>query len=50
MSNLSNSSIVRTLVAVATSILTGATAGAALARKPLVVPVERPRTARRPGG
>ena len=43
MSNLSNSRVVRALVAVATSILTGATAGAALARKPLVVPVDRPR-------
>lgn len=33
----------RALVAVATSIATGATAGAALAHKPLVVRVERPR-------
>jgi hypothetical protein len=43
MSDLSNSKVVRALVAVATSIITGATAGAALARKPLVVPVDRPR-------
>jgi hypothetical protein len=50
MSDLSNSKVVRALVAVATSVLTGASAGAALARRPLVVPVDRPRqpfTARR---
>ena len=45
MTDLSNSRAVRALVAVATSILTGAGAGALLARKPLVVPVERPRRA-----
>ena len=43
MNDLSNSRVVRALVAVATSVLTGATAGAALARRPLVVPVDRPR-------
>ena len=37
----------RTLVAVATSIFTGATAGAALARKPLVVRCDEQRTMRR---
>lgn len=42
-SRLSNSSVARTIVAVATSVLTGATAGAALAHKPLVVPVRRER-------
>lgn len=41
MTNSSNSRVVRALVAVATSILTGAGAGAVLARKPLVVPVDR---------
>ena len=43
MLNLSNHRLVRAIVAVGTSILTGAAAGAALARKPLVVPVDRPR-------
>lgn len=45
MSKLSNGRVVRAVVAVATSIVTGATLGAALARRPLVVPVpvERPR-------
>ena len=49
MNDLSYSKVVRTLVAVATSILTGATAGAALARRPLVVPVDRPRQPVRAG-
>jgi hypothetical protein len=33
--------IARVVAAVATSVLTGATAGAFLARKPLLVPVEQ---------
>jgi hypothetical protein len=41
--NLHTNRMRRALVAVATSILTGATAGAALARRPLVVTVDRPR-------
>lgn len=43
MNDLPSSRLVRAVAAVATSILTGATAGAALARRPLVVPVDRPR-------
>jgi hypothetical protein len=43
MSDLSNTRVVRAVAAVVTSIVAGATAGAALARKPLVVPVDRPR-------
>ena len=43
MNDLSNKKLVRALLAVATSIATGATAGRALAHKPLAVPVDRPR-------
>ena len=46
MTSFSNTRLVRAIVAVATSILTGAGAGAVLARKPLVVPVDRPQARR----
>lgn len=43
MADLSNNKVVRAFVAVAASILAGVTAGASLARRPLVVTVDRPR-------
>ena len=43
MNDLSSNKLLCAAIAVATSILTGATAGAALARRPLVLPVDRTR-------